>query len=259
MRSQQETKRGNYEHDQTYQTSARYRTTGEDDRRYRDGGRKRSDDAAGLTGGGVCAQRRIEGRPSESGGSSTAETQSHRGLCRPKTLEESKRELNQTNSPGLPSAQRTKFPADGRLLAPRAALAKLAPCRAQFMTVCIAALADGAIICVADKALTYGQSIQWDADASKITTLDNGKSLILLAGDDSPTNRLLRKINHLTDEFSGDQFSLMSILEQAMKDAFSEEQEICVLHPEMLTKDGYLKALCGPKRSIQKYTRYRLE
>ncbi len=38
------------------------------------------------------------------------------------------------------------------------------------MTVCVAAICESskAIVCVADKAITLNQSIQWDANASKI-------------------------------------------------------------------------------------------
>jgi hypothetical protein len=117
------------------------------------------------------------------------------------------------------------------------------------VTVCIAALAGNgpgtAIICIADKAVSYGDQIQWDSDSSKITTLDNNKSLILLAGSEDPTSRVLRKLDPLKAEFSGDRNKLMKTLEEKFKEAFAEEQEITVLHPQMMTREDYLKAISG--------------
>lgn len=113
------------------------------------------------------------------------------------------------------------------------------------MTVCIAALAANSqvIVCIADKAVSYGDHIQWDADASKITTLDNNKSLILMAGAEGPTNRVLRKLDPLTAEWSGNRIKLLAVLEEKFKEAFEEEQELKVLHQEMMTRKDYLKAI----------------
>jgi len=115
------------------------------------------------------------------------------------------------------------------------------------VTVCIAALAADSktIVCIADKALSYGDQIQWDADSSKITTLDNNKSLILMAGSEGPTNRLLRKLNPLTKEWSGNRIELMQLLEQKFKEAMEEEQEIILLRPQMMTRSEYLNAISG--------------
>jgi len=116
------------------------------------------------------------------------------------------------------------------------------------VTVCLAALAADSrvIVCVTDKALTFGDKIQWDSDSSKITTLDNNKTLILMAGSESPTNRVLRKINHLTSEWSGDRYDLMAALEKGYQEAFREQQEIEILHPELMTRDDYLRMISAP-------------
>lgn len=113
------------------------------------------------------------------------------------------------------------------------------------MTVCVAALSGHSrvIVCIADKALSYGGQIEWDADSSKITTLDNNKSLILMAGSESPTDRVLRKLHPLRAEFSGDRIELMALLEAKFREAFEEEQEICVLHPQMMTRKDYLEII----------------
>jgi hypothetical protein len=99
------------------------------------------------------------------------------------------------------------------------------------VTVCIAALASGVLVCVADKALSCGDKILWDADSSKITSLDNNKSLILMAGDEGATDRVLRKLDPLTAEWSGDRIELMALLEEKFKEAFSEEQRITCIAP----------------------------
>ncbi len=115
------------------------------------------------------------------------------------------------------------------------------------MTVCIAALSANSqvIVCIADKALSFGDQIQWDADSSKITTLDNNKSLILMAGSEGPTSRVLRKLDPLTAEWSGDRNDLMNVLEKKFKEAFAEEQEITILHRQGMTKADYLAAISG--------------
>ena len=47
------------------------------------------------------------------------------------------------------------------------------------MTVCVAALAAdfNAVVCVADKALSYGEYIQWDSDSSKIVKINPSGTL----------------------------------------------------------------------------------
>jgi len=115
------------------------------------------------------------------------------------------------------------------------------------VTICVAALASNGriIVCIADKALSFGDQIQWDADSSKITTLDNNKSQILMAGSESPINRVLRKLDPLTEEWSGDRNILMSLLEHKYKEAFAEEQEIDLLHPQMMNRAEYLAIIAS--------------
>lgn len=116
------------------------------------------------------------------------------------------------------------------------------------------------IICIADKALSYGGHIQWDADSSKITTLDNNESLILMAGSEDPTSRVLRKLDSLHDQFSGDRNNLMAILEDKFKETFAEEQGTAILHPQTMTREDYLKAISrGPISRYKKAWRRTLK
>ena len=58
------------------------------------------------------------------------------------------------------------------------------------MTVCTSALAaeEKAIVCMADKALSYGDTIPWDSDSSKMFALSNEALVIMFAGSEEPTS-----------------------------------------------------------------------
>ena len=60
------------------------------------------------------------------------------------------------------------------------------------MTVCLAALAaqSNAVICVADKALTYGDRIQWDAEVGKMYTM-NPSGLLVMMSDEGNGSRVI--------------------------------------------------------------------
>jgi hypothetical protein len=117
--------------------------------------------------------------------------------------------------------------------------------RGRLMTVCVAALAGDSmfITCISDMALSFGDRIEWDADSSKMTTFDNWKTVIMMAGNEGPTSRVLRKLEPLTAEWRGDRNDLMQLLEDRFKEAFAEEQEITVLHPQMMTRQDYLNII----------------
>src|SRR6202021_4285077 len=63
------------------------------------------------------------------------------------------------------------------------------------MTVCVAALAADfrAIVCLADKALSYGAYIQWDSDSSKIIKVNPSGTLLLFSGEEEPSSKVLAK------------------------------------------------------------------
>ena len=61
------------------------------------------------------------------------------------------------------------------------------------MTVCAAALAANsrAIVCVADKAISYGEYIQCDSDSSKMVRLDSDKCVALFAGGERDISEVI--------------------------------------------------------------------
>src|SRR6266849_5632180 len=63
------------------------------------------------------------------------------------------------------------------------------------MTICVAALAADfeAIVCMADKALTYGDYIQWDSDSSKIIKVNPSGTLMMFSGEEEPSSKVLAK------------------------------------------------------------------
>jgi hypothetical protein len=113
------------------------------------------------------------------------------------------------------------------------------------MTVCIAALsAKGAcIICLADKALSYGD-VSWDSDSAKIIPLGKNEAVALTAGSDRYITRLLGKIT----EFSGytePVITVIKFLEEKFQECVREIQDIEILLPRMLTREQYLSAISG--------------
>lgn len=74
------------------------------------------------------------------------------------------------------------------------------------MTVCISALASEgrAIVCMADRALSYGATIQWDSDSSKMFSLRNGGMVIMFSGGEEATSRILGKVIAREDELGKD-------------------------------------------------------
>lgn len=73
------------------------------------------------------------------------------------------------------------------------------------MTVCVAALASDmkAIVCVADKAISYGDGyIQWDADSGKITKL-NPSGAVVMVSDEGHAPRVLARLFERAGEIGG--------------------------------------------------------
>jgi hypothetical protein len=114
------------------------------------------------------------------------------------------------------------------------------------MTVCVAALAagGGCIVCVADKALSYGNDVTWDSDAKKIIPIGTlaGQACALTAGKDRYLTRLLRKITPF-DGYCGPLEYIVDFLEEKYKECLTEMQDIEILTPKMLTRAQYISAI----------------
>ncbi len=64
------------------------------------------------------------------------------------------------------------------------------------MTICFSALAEesDAIVCIADKCISYGDFIAWDTECSKIIQIEQKNMAVLTAGNDDVIFRVLRRI-----------------------------------------------------------------
>jgi len=116
------------------------------------------------------------------------------------------------------------------------------------MTVCVAALAADmkAIVCVADKALSYGGGhIQWDADSGKITKLNPSGSLVMLS-DAGSGPRVLTKLFEKGDDIGGKKRSAtVAICEAQYRLAVDDLVEATFLRPRLLSRTQYVAAATG--------------
>jgi len=121
------------------------------------------------------------------------------------------------------------------------------------MTVCIAALSQKseAIVCVADRALTYGSSIQWDSDSSKIFELNPSGTLVMFAGSEDITSRVIGKIVASADQIGDDIANARRVLEKEYQEAIDELATAKFLTPRLLTKQDYVAAMS--QQSINPY------
>src|SRR5580700_6103959 len=64
------------------------------------------------------------------------------------------------------------------------------------MTVCVAALASmsRSIVCIADKALSYGDQISWDSDGSKMFELNPSGTIVMFAGGERDISEVVSRI-----------------------------------------------------------------
>lgn len=93
------------------------------------------------------------------------------------------------------------------------------------MTVCVAAIAADfkAIVCVADKALSYGDYIQWDSDSSKIIKVNPSGTLLLFSGDEEPNSKVLANFIVQADNLWGkERRSIVKVCEDQYMDALND-------------------------------------
>src|SRR5262249_23372375 len=115
------------------------------------------------------------------------------------------------------------------------------------MTICLAALAENknAIVCVADKALTYGPYIQWDADSAKILKLKPSGSVVMLS-DEGTGPRVLTSLFEKNSGIGGNKRSdTISSCEEQYRSAVGHLVEATFLRPRLLTRMDYVRAITG--------------
>lgn len=119
----------------------------------------------------------------------------------------------------------------------------------RFMTVCVAALAaeSRVIVCVSDKALSYGDAIQWDSDGGKMISLNPSGTGILFAGTELGTSRILAAILAREADIGENLATTKKILEDEYKQTLDELIESLYLTPRLITRTQYLAAISSPQ------------
>ena len=116
------------------------------------------------------------------------------------------------------------------------------------MTICVGVLAAGgrSIVCVADKAATYGDEIQWDANETKIVPLEKASGVVaLIAGSDAYIGPVLRGLN--TVGFGNDLQRLLDISGRVYSEMVEKVVTASFLTPRLLKRSEYIRAISGPQ------------
>jgi hypothetical protein len=124
------------------------------------------------------------------------------------------------------------------------------------MTVCVAALAanSGAVVCVADKAVTYGHHIQWESDTSKIVAINPSKSaLVMFSGGNEGTSKMLSRLIVRAEEIGSDAEATLKICEDEYKAELEEQIDSRFFRPHGFKRTEYIAATSGP--SINEHVR----
>ena len=125
------------------------------------------------------------------------------------------------------------------------------------MTVCIGVLAadSEAIVCVADRYITYSDEIAGDTDSSKILPLGENGTHVMISGVDTSIGRVLAKLV-LHDDLGQSKQATQKYCEEAYREAEREILELRYLGP-FLSSEEFRQALLKKRvnsviRSISK-------
>lgn len=121
------------------------------------------------------------------------------------------------------------------------------------MTVCVAALfADSrVIVCVADKAISYGDYIQWDSDSSKIAKINDRGIAVLISGGEDGISKVLGALLSRAPELGRSVPETLKICEEEYRKALDEFLEARFLSPRLLTKSDYVAGIS--RKTINSY------
>jgi len=122
------------------------------------------------------------------------------------------------------------------------------------VTICVATLAASykAIVCVADKALSYQDQIQWDSDGSKMITINPSGTLLMVSGDELPISKMTAALYAKGKElWYKDRPAIVKICEDQYKGMLDEMIEGQYLTPRLLKRTDYTAAVTGA--SINSY------
>lgn len=116
------------------------------------------------------------------------------------------------------------------------------------MTICVGVLAAGgrSIVCVADKAATYENEIQWDVNETKIVPLEKANGVVaLIAGTDEYIGPVLRGLN--TVGFGDDLQRLLDTSDRVFSEMVEKAVTAECLTPRLLKRSEYVAAISGPE------------
>lgn len=114
------------------------------------------------------------------------------------------------------------------------------------MTICISALADEAIVCIADKMLSFGDYSEWDSDVTKILRI--GKTHVLFAGGLSESQSVIEAL-YLAIEHVPYYPGLAEALQTVYKTQYSISQDTNILHTAGISRERYEQAISSPSVS----------
>jgi len=112
------------------------------------------------------------------------------------------------------------------------------------MTICAAALAakSKAIVCVADKALTYGEFISWDSDVTKIVRLAHSGCIAMMSGEEEGTSRVLAALAAV-DNLGDTVMEIKKNCEEIYVECVNELVVQKFIKPKSLTREIYEEAV----------------
>lgn len=112
--------------------------------------------------------------------------------------------------------------------------------RFRFMTICAAALAakSKAIVCVADKAITYGDVVMWESDVTKIVQLAHPGCVAMMSGEEEGTSRVLSALAAV-DSLGSTVADIKKKCEEIYVECVNELIEQKFLKPRLVSRATY--------------------
>jgi hypothetical protein len=113
------------------------------------------------------------------------------------------------------------------------------------MTVCVAALASmsRSIVCIADKALSYGDQISWDSDGSKMFELNPSGTIVMFAGGERDISEVVSRILVEDGDVWTSRVSTRQKLKAIFRGAIDETIDTIFLAKNQIKRDEYVSAI----------------
>ncbi len=114
------------------------------------------------------------------------------------------------------------------------------------MTICVSALAaeHKAIVCVADKALSYDDQTQWDSDGNKMIQINPSGTLLMFSGDELPLQKVTWALHAKGKElWYKERTAIVRVCEDEYKLVLDKMVEDKFLTPRLLKRTDYIAAV----------------